>query len=297
MRSFWLPAVVLLAITVSLIGSGVRRGHLVADADLESAAAAVRARFQAGDVIVVSPAYMGGPRARLGDLPLLEANPLSPEDLEGFTRVHLLSLDAIGARDTSRSLLASIAKAGEDLEWGGVRLTTFTLAAVWRERFDLRRQIRDVRVTARYADGTRAGCDRFDLDRWLCPRDPGWSWVGSTTLAVDEQPRDCVWMHPLPAGGVLSIALPTLGDLEGRRLRVDYGFALEAARRARAPVSLRVLQGSETLLAATAPVAVGWHRSAIELQAADAPLVIEVETQDNGASHFCAELHILEPGT
>jgi hypothetical protein len=289
-----LPAIVGGTLVLSLGLSWCRGCRAVDEQELELAATAVRESFRAGDLIVVEPHTLVRPRQRLGDLPLVEPVKLAPDDLLGVQRVHLLETGAIGSDRSSRRVLESIGKMTAEELYGGVRVSTFELAG--RPLiFDLRAEVERARVTARYPDGQELPCDRYSDGRWACPRDSAWSWVGRAGRAIDDQPRECVWMHPLHAGGVLRIELPRLPLDEDAELVAHFGFTLDASNRAAAPVRVALRAGDDTSLAEeTFSVQPGWRplRRALAKDVTQ-PLRLELTTTNNGAAHFCGSLLVL----
>ena len=293
MGRFFFPALVGAAIFASLGLSGRRLSHQIAESDLDAAAALVRESFAQGDLVVVEPPYMVGPRQRLGDLPLIEPHKLVPEDLVGVTRVRLVSLDVIGAQPDLAVMLDHLGSLEADQAFGGVTVRTYVLASTTRVALDLRAVVKDLRVTVRYADGVEAACSIWDRDRWTCPRDPSWSYVGRETLNIDSEARDCVWMHPVPATGVLRIELPVVEGVRLTGLAGGLGFALEAANRVKSPVHVAIWVGNELVLTRDHAPGVEWERFNEPLLSSAQPIRIEVSTKDNGASHFCMGLKLL----
>jgi hypothetical protein len=292
-----LPALIGGTLLLSLGLSWCRVARVPADSDLDAAAAHVRRVYRAGDLILVEPHTQVGPRRRLGDLPLREPRSLAVADLVGIDRIHLVETGAVGSDQISRSVLAVHGTATGEAAFGQVRVTTFDLEA--REvLFDLAAAVAQLTVIASYPDGDVRACERFADRRWTCPRDPDWSWVGPTIRAMDDQPRECVWMHPLRAGGVLRIELPPItldGDAE---VVAHFGFTLDAARRAAAPVDVRLLAGDELLVQQRFPVQPGWVPLRAPLaREATQPLALELRTRNNGAAHFCGALRVVGGGS
>ena len=285
MGRLFFPALVISAVLASVILSGWRLRHQVAE---------VRATFETGDLIVVEPPYIVGPRQRLGDLPLVEPKTLSPDDLVGFSRVLLLHLDVIGAKDGYRRLLTELGSLEAEQHWGLIGLTIYRLTNPAKILFDMRAEVPRLKVSVRDGDGTEAACDKFDRDRWVCPRDPGWSYVGRETLDIDGEPRECVWMHPMPAGGVLQVELPAITGAASRVLVGGYGFAREAAERVHAPVQVEITHSHERVFSGAHQPGVGFERFRAPFSSGDGPIDIAVTTNDNGASHFCMALKVVE---
>jgi len=288
-----LPAGVGGTLLLSLSLSWCRECHVAEEHDLDAAAALVRGSFRAGDVIVVEPHTQVGPRQRLGDLPLREPLTLVADDLVGVSRVHLIDTGAVGSDGSSRNVLESAGAATAEQRFGRVRVTTFELSAR-PLLFDLRAEIERARVSAHYPDGQELPCDGYKDGRWTCPRDPGWSWVGRAVRAIDNQPRDCVWMHPVRAGGELRIELPRLPLGEGAEVVADFGFTMDASARAAAPVRVRLMAADDVLVEQMFPVQVGWRPLRVALPpAVKQPLRLELTTTNNGVSHFCGALRVV----
>src|SRR5690606_22714166 len=129
-------------------------------------------------------------------------------------------------------------------------------------RFDLYRDLAAVRVIAHYRDGQSTPCDRFTPDhRWVCPRNPDWSYVGRMMSMIQDRPRRCVWLHPLAAGEVLEVQLPASAAAPAE-LVLGMGFTSYGAQAARAPVRVEVRAGDQLLHALEQPVGGRWsvHR-------------------------------------
>lgn len=286
--------VVLVAVGASLVLSGVRLSRRLSEPDLDAAAAAVRAQYREGDLVVVTPYYISGPRERLGDLPLLSPRQLDVADLRGYARVQLLELDVTGATSAFRELLSAQAQAQPTATFGRVRLTTFVRAPAERRRFDLGEQVAALQVTAHYADGLVARCDKFERDRWLCPRDASWSYVGREVVEIDDDPRACVWLHPLPKGGELHVVLPDTAFVPNAHVTGGMGFAASGAKRVQAPVEVRLLAGEQELMRREHPAGSSYTRYDVALPAEPVPLTLVVTSENNGAAHFCLSLSTVE---
>ena len=282
------PQLVLLvsALTASVVLSAVRCAHVAAPADFATVAAAVRSAYRPGDLIVVVPFHQATPRSLLGDLPLEELRRVEPEALRMHARLLLVEVDALGA-SALRAELAALGTVEPLASAGRVHASVIAVREPVLPVFELRRRIADVQVSAAYGGPEPAACSRFTGTRWSCPRDSDWSWVGSTTLNLEDGPRACVWMHPLNGGRELSVRLP---DMAGSRLLLGHGFVLSAP--ARTPVQLEVRQGGEKLFAGEVPARSGWAYDTVDLRGAG-PIVLTVKTRDNAGAHFCANAWVL----
>lgn len=285
-----LYSVAVIAAVVASVGLSARRlAHSPDERDLDAAADAVRAAWMPGDLIIVEPRTIVGPRLRLGDLDLIEPRTLSREDLSRFRRAHLISVGALGMGASLATAIAGIGRQTADASYGGVRVRRFDLPPPDRVIFDAWQEIGALRVVARYPDGVESVCQRFDADRWICPRDPAWSYVGRKIIDVDGQPRVCLWMHPLRAGGTLRVELPARQDATD--VAGGYGFTFDAATRAAAPVTVRVLAGETVVYKARHEVRPGWATWRVPL--VSGPVAVEVTSANNGAAHFCMALRLI----
>jgi hypothetical protein len=284
------PVLLVLTLLASVSLSLVRHAGVVPESTYRDLSSAVRARFVAGDLIVATPHYLIGPQAVLGDLPFLAPRQLVSGDLDGHRRVHLV---AVGGAGSAGELLERLGVAEARLLIGDVALTTYALRQPTRVVYELGRGLERAKVTARYADATTVVCDRWQRDRYVCPRDPSWSYVGREVVMAGSEARSCVWLHPLGRGEELRVELPQLGPGPGLVVALGYGFTDQAAERARAPVTLRVYAGERSAYEAAAAPPAGWTRARVEV--GDQPVALTVETSDNSAAHFCVTLALVEP--
>lgn len=293
--------VVVGGVCASLVGSGWRVAHSPTPEALNGMADAVRQRFRQGDLVVVHPPYMVGPRQRLGDLDLWEPSHLRPDDLNAFSRVHWVQVDAIGAPPEVpevRAVLDGLADPGQQWRGQGVTVVTYELPQPPQVAFDLHADLQQVAVSAHYADDTVADCDRWDRDRWVCPRHPEWSYVGREILDIDHQPRRCVWTHPLGNNGVLRVLLPFVAD--ATQITGGFGFTARGARSAKAPVRLRLRMGQRVLLDRTRPVLLAWETYRLPLthkSTSEEAITLEVSTPNNATAHFCVALTLTRLGS
>jgi len=282
------------AVVASLVLSAVRLSYLVPESSLDTLSEAVRRDFREGDLLLVVPAHAVGVRQRLGDLPLYEPRHFSPDLLDGCRRVHLIELAMRGVDHTLYDELAARAEAVAERSFPGARTTTFRLRAPTRVVFDLRRDIEQLTVVAEYHDENPTLCDRFDRDRWTCPGKPGWNHVGRAIHDVQDELRECVWMHPITAGGKLRITLPPRPENGTLQLRGGFGFTRYAADNAAAPVRVRLFAGEQRIIDIEHPVGHTWHRIDQPFAATSEPLTLQLESDNNGAAHFCMALRWVE---
>jgi hypothetical protein len=292
LRPVVLPALLALAILASVALTAVRRGRVPADADLDDLARAVRAGFATGDVVLATPPWLVGAQARLGDLPYLSPRELVVADLRGYRRVWLF--EQAGPSATWRDALERLGPRREVALAGRAQVSLVTLATPEVARFDLWRDLEEARVLARYAPGEPwQACDVFTRERWSCPRDPGWSYVGREVRLVGNEPRACLWAHPLLPGGTLRLELPRRAA--GTSVSLAYGFLDDVVWRVKAPVAVRLLAGDEPLFSALRAAEPGVGRAEIALPDHAGPIALELTASYNHGAHFCVELRVLAP--
>jgi hypothetical protein len=292
LRRLALPALLALAALGSLALSAARHARAPVDADLDDLARAVRVGFARGDVVVATPPWLVGAQARLGDLPYLSPRTLAAADLRGYRRVWLF--EQAGPDALARETLAGVGSAREVATAGRAHLSLFTLHEPEVATFDLWRDLESAHVLARYAPGEPwQACDRFAHDRWSCPREPEWSYVGREVRQLGNEPRTCVWAHPLLPGGTLRIELPAAAA--GRNVRLAYGFLDDVVWRVRTPVSLRLLAGDEVLYRGERQAEAGVGRASLALPRGAGAIALELSTTYNHGAHFCVELSLLTP--
>jgi len=293
-KAFFITTV--LGIVLSLGLSARRLAHVISEDVLDEAAAAIREDFQTGDLILFGPHTMSGPRTRLGDLPChsprVPTAELLGEITLGYRRAQVLELNVLGATGLTEKA-ESLGSVTKSQTWPGVRWTTVLLGDGPRLLFDLHQHLAQVTVTARYADGTQKLCNKRKGKRWLCPRDPSWSYVGPEILDIGDEARRCVWLHPLDKNGVLTVQLPPLRGV-GLELHAGFGFTRHAARAARSPVQVRISSGKIELWRGQIQPNHSWQRARAVLPENAPPVRLELWTPHNGAAHLCGNVRVVE---
>lgn len=288
---------VIVGLLASLAGSAVRLAHAPGEMELDVAAGAVTELWRDGDVLVLSPSWMLGARRRLGDRASLEAGAISEQALWRHRRAWVVTEPSVwGPTQPPESLLSMgrVVLASDAALWPPT-VQLIELSHGRRVLFDSYRQVEQLTVTAFYADGQQAACDRWDRDRWSCPRDAGWSYVGRQILDIGGAPRLCLWLHPLAAGGRLEVALPPFSSAGETRLAGGYGFSANGARSARAPVHLSVRDAGQSVVELEHERSSRWQSLDVVLpETSMHEVVVTVTSRDNGAAHFCGDLFIAE---
>lgn len=107
------------------------------------------------------------------------------------------------------------------------------------------RQNLDKAVVRRVQGNKVETCSTWDENdrRWDCGRRDKWTYVRDMVKEVGDEPRSCIFMHPIPGKTVQAVFdVPS-----GKNLRVRAGIDLRAARSARGTdVTFRVVADDKT---------------------------------------------------
>lgn len=253
----------------------------------------LRARFAPGDVIFTVPGYATEGHERVGDLhPLAVREPLA-EDLGPYRRAWVYAL--YGEEDATRARFE--AAGHEHLErehFDGVVVDGYRLKGQGEEvMWDGLAALDGAHVRHVHADGRVEACAQrrphmrggLEGDRWVCPHDGDWFYVGPEHHYMGETVRTCLWAHP-PAEGRLEISYSDVPA--GSSLAVWGGHTLNASRRAHAPVELDVRVGPKTHQTFIFDLADTWREVRLPLTSTrSATVTFAVSSSDNGANHFC----------
>lgn len=260
---------------------------------MQSAAAALRAAQQPGDVIVHSPLFSIRELAALGDLP---ARPdLPAPEVRQVRRVIVLD-----RRDVPMGGLGTPAE---------VRPVPGTAEAVVLQIFEPA----GPREAVLWSLIERLGPETLRVERpgagpvacsaprveggFACPGEPEWLHVERRHLTVGGHEESCVWAHPTNGGAmVFAIPAPT-APAPGHRLVLDLraGLTDDAVRMTPdgAEVRTEVVQGGRVLGAVTVPNRVGWVEDKVDV-APGAPIELRVTTPRDGRRHHCVNADIKE---
>ena len=228
------------AVVVSLLAVVETTVALVApfraptDADWAAAAAAVRARFRPGDLIVAAPAWADPIlRVQLGDL-------IPPEiaarmDDDRFARVWEVS------QRGARAPAAAGGTTTVDERFGRLRVRLIERPAELVS-YDFVAHWADARVSRRNAAGVMVDCARSG-ERFLCPP-PGNSSLQRQLVEVDQKLRQALLTEPI-AGAAVVIEFPAVPL--GRVLAIATGLHDTWMRKAaRGTVEARLTVGEKT---------------------------------------------------
>ena len=260
------------AVAVSLLAVVETTAALVApsraptDADWAAAAAAVRAGFRPGDLIVAAPAWADPIlRVQLGDL-------IPPEiaarmDDDRFGRVWEVSQRGAQAPAAAGGTVAT------DERFGRLRVRLIERPAEIVS-YDFVAHWADARVSRRDASGAVVACAAAG-DRIVCPG-PGNN-LHRQLVEVDQKLREALLTEPV-AGAVVVIEFPAVPL--GRALVIATGLHDTWMRKAaRGTVEARLTVGDQTIELPVTSDDSGWRRTRIDTTARagqSAPVKLEL---------------------
>jgi hypothetical protein len=243
------------------------------DADWAAAAAAVRAGFRAGDLIVAAPAWADPIlRVQLGDL-------IPPEiaarmDDDRFARVWEVSQRGAHAAAATGGTITADERFGRL----GVRLIERPAEIV---SYDFVARWADAHVSRRGARGAVVACT-LGGDRIVCPA-PGNNSLHRQLVEVDQKLREALLTQPVD-GAVVVIEFPAVPL--GRALVIATGLHDTWMRKAaRGTVEARLTVGDQTTELPVTSDDSGWTRTRIDT-AAHAGQTVPVRLEITSAAPF-----------
>jgi hypothetical protein len=255
-------------------------------ADYEGVSSHLHALWQKGDVLAVVPFWAERIREYAGDLDVINPPDLVSEDLSRNARLWLLSVFGY-AKD--RDLLGTLSRkyrlSGEK-RFGKLVLYLFDLPPPAKVSFDFWASIDKAKVTLQRG-GDRKDCTTWRDGRWECANST-WEYVGRNILDIDDNPRQCIWAHPVQ-GAVLAV---TYKDVPlSRRIVGNTGLTYIATRVPEgAPVGFEVLIDGRQALTTVNENRRGWNRFEIDTSSMAGTaheVTFRVRTQRDGMRHFC----------
>lgn len=172
---------------------------------------------------------------------------------------------------------------GDVHDFGSVRVVEVAYPSrySWSARTNLQ-EARIERVTGNATEhcGTWSPTER----RWDCGRRDKWVYVRDMVKEVGDEPRDCIFMHPIPGKVVrASLQVPA-----GKNLRVRAGIDLRSARSARGTdVRFKVTAPNATRELTIAHNSQDWH--ALDLPLGPTPQTVSFEVTSDKVfdRYFC----------
>ena len=136
-------------------------------------------------------------------------------------------------------------------------------------------------------------CDPWQFGRLDCgPND--WNWVGEANVLINGKEEKCIWAHPL-ASHTLKVVFEDIQLPES--FKGKYALSDEAAASSnRTPLTFRVFVNEEEKVKRVVTPRRGWSNFTLKLEATTAPvdLSFEIETEFDGARHFCFDAILSE---
>lgn len=285
---------VALAALIALVLSGAYATHfwatldgrLPSDDDYRQANERIRARVDAGDVIVLAPSWAERGRAFLTAAPVEAGYDLAHDEYRGTRRQWLVAL-----ADAPRFDLED---ARRTLSTRGRSLWSERIGGLWVELFAIAGPAADFSFTdeAATAEVSIAGtkgekCRDTGGGRHQCSHGP-WNHVSPGWHEVDERPLRCLWAHPVDEGP-LEIRYPDVplrGVVRVRAALTDSGPGFDKGT----PVELELRAAEGSLIRWTIDNRSGvqsfslpWPESLPER----GPVTFAVTSASSQARHFC----------
>ncbi len=197
--------------------------HRAKDGELQQITKHIRQHWQTDDVLSWRPWWAQQVRELLGDLPFRQVRNLDTEDLSRFSRLWLIVWP--GHDQLGGAFLDGSYQQEDEQSFGRLRLLRYNLGTPIKPIYDLRKNLRDAKVTIHAKGGPRA-CKRWVEQRWIC-NPQHWGYVGRVIIEIGTDPREMVWAHPI-SDGPTEIVYPALPH--GSTLRLATGITPAAAR-------------------------------------------------------------------
>lgn len=297
------PAMIKLAPAAVLLGLGVLSVALqktsrdpVPAGDWSKAAARVVAQIKADEVVRVHPIWS---EDALVHLRALRPEQLSrqdhpvAEDIQQASAVWIIApADRLDGALASLPLPATPEASAREVI-GALVVTRVAVPPAMRARWEARAHVATAKVAQRPIGGKGAEtpCSRWDAARraWFCGATDRHRFVGAATRELADDPRECVWTHPI-AGKVVSVTIPNV-PLTGK-LRVRGGKTLRGGRLpGQQDVRWRVLVDGKTLLEQTErPWTSRWDAHELDTspwRGKQATVRVEVESAADREHFFC----------
>ena len=150
--------------------------------------------------------------------------------------------------------------------------------------------LHQAKVTIKDKNGKSTSCRWSQNNRqFKCPNLPNWMYVGPYTMKSGKDEKRCIWSHPISKGEVqIRFPKPALKS----NLIFEHAFSNNAARSSnKSPVTVTIKKDNETLTQLSRKRKPGFSRSSLLIsEPASEHLDIIVQTEDDGAGHYCFNL-------
>ncbi len=275
-----------------LVEYGLRPSRRLPREDYVALAASLEEGFGERDVIAFSPFWAERGRLWLGQHPVLGVRDPSIEDLSLYAKLWLVG---VFEQDTApvREALASQYEHESSERFGKLTLDRFVLPAPNRTVYDFWDEVD--RAQVRVAGKTTIKCNRWANQRWKCPGDRDWHYVGRLVTDIDYNPRRCLWAHPVGEGPLqIEYSKVTLGSV----LKGWHGIRRTAVGRNPSDVKLVVEIDDEQVGSFLAQDKIGYFPFEIDTRAIAGEkhtVRFSVSSKRAGRRHYCFEARTLEP--
>ncbi len=252
------------------------------DGDWADAARVVRAGWQAGDIVVFSPAWAHAGISHFDGLAVDAAESWDEYAMSLAQRVWVVA--SLGALNPSLPEgFASLARS----DVGKMVVHLWTPPQSPRPVFDFLEHLDAAKVARVRKDG-RQECTLFTEGQWHCGKPHPWMYVGPHERDIGGRVRRVIYAHAVDPGSALEVAWPDLPAAS--RLTLHFGQTQRGIERdAGAPVTLTVRLGDRVVLERTLPIDdPTWHRADFELDTnRPTSFRLSIETTSNSWRQFC----------
>lgn len=218
---------------------------------------------------------------------------LIAEDLVGVNSWVVMA--EVGRRDEALEAFPSNVEAREVRDFGSVETFVVEPEPVVTS-FNLRDRLADAKVSRVRGDSvTRCSTWNEGERRWDCQKRDRWLYVADELREVGDEPRRCIYAHPL--GGDTTLRF-VWSDVElGEVFRLRSGIDLRAARAQRGDaVAIRLYIGDEeAVVREVAHRSEEWFLDSVKTRSGrTADVKVEIDTGDRFERYFCFDGWVLE---
>jgi hypothetical protein len=257
--------------------------------DYEALSGHLHRHWRDGDVLAIAPFWAERIREYAGDLgagAVINPPDLANEDLSRRGRLWLLSVfDYADKRDLLGTLSRKY-KLAKKKEFGRLVLYLFELPAPVAVSFDFLASVDKARVFVQRGSETKE-CATWRDRKWVCAQS-SWENVGPTILDIADNPRRCIWAHPV-TNGVVNVEYK--GVPLSKKIVGYHGLTTAATRVPEgAQVTLDVLVDGRKLHTSVNKNRKGWNRFEVDTAAMAGTahdVTFQTTTPRDGMRHFC----------
>lgn len=255
--------------------------------DWKDAAAEAISRVGEDDLIRIHPTWRDASLVHLTEIgsQIDRKRRVIAEDLVGVSKFVVVA--EVGRRAEALEAMPYAAEARDIREFGSVEVFEISVPEI-DVPFTLRDELDQARVVRRRGDDEQV-CSRWSAGerRWDCDKRDRWFFVGDELREVGDEPRRCIYAHPLGSGQTLAL---TWNEIElGTSFRLRSGLDLRGARSARGTdITVRLYIDDE--LVSDRRIAhndARWHLDRVDTQPGSASVRVEVDSVGTHDRFFC----------